>query len=98
MILLNNSISHYLVLVDKRVEKDLEVVPDHIVEHFLQSLDQFERDPMRSRPRFDIKPMKGFPGNLYRLRIGDYRVLYSVDKENRVVRITMIVRRGKAYK
>jgi mRNA interferase RelE/StbE len=96
--MLNNSTGHYQVLVDKRVEKDLEDVPEHIVERFLESLDEFERDPMRSRPRFDAKPLKGFLGNLYRLRIGYYRVLYSVDKERKEVRITMIVRRGKAYK
>ncbi|HIH86630.1 MAG TPA: type II toxin-antitoxin system RelE/ParE family toxin [Methanosarcinales archaeon] len=51
-----------------------------------------------SRPGFDAKRLKGFPGNMYRLRIGNYRVLYSVDNNDRVVQITTIVHRSVAYK
>jgi len=76
--LIGNATS-YEVLVDERIEKDLTKVPNHIVEKFLNSLDEFEINPIRSRPGFDAKRLKGFPGNLYRLRIGNYRVLYSVD-------------------
>lgn len=75
----------YEVLVDERVETDLAKVPNHIVEKFLNSLDEFEINPVRSRPGFDAKCLKGFSANLYRLRIGNYRVLYSVDNNDRVV-------------
>jgi mRNA interferase RelE/StbE len=85
----------YTVSIDRRVERDLE---GDIVEKFIQLLDEFERDPLRRRPKFDVKHLKGFPRNLYRLRIGDYRVLYSVDNEKKEVKITMIVHRSKAYK
>jgi mRNA interferase RelE/StbE len=88
----------YKVFIDKRAERDLESLPYYIVRKFIQLLDEFEKDPTRCRPRFDVKPLKGFPGNSYRLRIGDYRVLYSVDKVNRIVRITMIVHRRRAYR
>ncbi|TFH46783.1 MAG: type II toxin-antitoxin system RelE/ParE family toxin, partial [ANME-2 cluster archaeon] len=44
------------------------------------------------------KPIKEFPGNIYRLRIGDYRVLYSVDNNDKIVRITTVVHRSGAYK
>jgi mRNA interferase RelE/StbE len=88
----------YEVLIDKRVEKDLENVPNHIVKRFLHLLDEFEKNPLRQRPKFETKPLKGLPKNTFRLRIGDYRVLYSVDKENMQVKITMIVHRKKAYK
>jgi mRNA interferase RelE/StbE len=88
----------YEVLIDRRVEKDLETVPNHIVERFLHLLDEFEKDPLRRRPKFDTKSLKGLPKNTFRLRIGDYRVLYSVDKENMQVKITMIVHRKKAYR
>lgn len=98
MILLPRKMTVYKVSIDRRVERDLEGVPNHIVEKFIQSLDEFERDPLRRRPKFDVKHLKGFPRNLYRLRIGDYRVLYSVDKEEKEVKITMIVHRSKAYK
>ena len=88
----------YEVLVDERVEKDLEKVPKHVVEKFLKLLDEFEKNPIRPRSGFDVKPMEGYPRNTYRLRIGKYRVLYAVDNENKKVRITSVRHRGDAYK
>ena len=98
MILLNKDKKRYTVLIDKRVEKDLYDVPEHIGERFIDLLDEFEKNPTKSRPKFDVKILKGFPGNLYRLRIGDYRVLYAVDKEDMIVKITAIVHMKKVYK
>lgn len=86
----------FVVLVDRRVYKDLEDVPEHIARRFLAVLDEFEKDPIRPRPRFDVKPLKGLP-NTYRLRIGDYRVLYTVDAPPGVVRITSLGHRETVY-
>ncbi len=88
----------YQVLIDERVEKDLEKVPKHVVEKFLRLLDEFEKNPIRPRSGFDVKPMEGYPSNTYRLRIGKYRILYAVDNENKNVRITSVQHRGDAYK
>ena len=60
----------YEVLIDERVEKDLEKVPKYVVEKFLRMLDEFEKNPIRPRSGFDVKPMEGYPDNTYRLRIG----------------------------
>ncbi|MCZ7360735.1 MAG: type II toxin-antitoxin system RelE/ParE family toxin [Candidatus Methanoperedens sp.] len=78
--------------------KNLEKVPKHIVEKFLKLLDEFEKNPVRPGSGFDVRPMKGYPGNTYRLRIGKHRVLYAVDNENKKVRITTIQHREGAYK
>lgn len=47
----------YEVLVDEKVEKHLEKVPNYIVEKFLRLLDEFEKNPIRSRSGFDVKPI-----------------------------------------
>lgn len=86
------------VLIDERVEKDLEKIPMHIVKKFIKLLDEFEKDPIRPRSGFDVKPMEGYPSNTYRLRTGKYRVLYAVDNETKKVRITSVQHRGDAYK
>lgn len=86
------------VLIDERVEKDLEKVPKYIVQKFIKLLDEFEKNPIRPRSGFDSKAMEGYPSNTYRLRIGDYRVLYAVDPEAKKVRITSVQHRGDAYK
>ncbi len=98
LIWVGKEITPYEVLIDERVEKDLEKVPNYVVNKFLKLLDEFEKNPIRPRPGFDVKPMEGYPGNTYRLRIGMYRVLYSVDNETKKVRITSVQHRGDAYK
>ncbi len=45
----------------------------------------------------DIKPMAGYQ-NLYRLRVGDYRVLYSIENDVLIVRVLQIGNRGDVYK
>lgn len=48
-------------------------------------------------PRGDIKPMKGYQG-LYRLRIGNYRVLFEIQHDEKVIYIQAIASRGEIYK
>ena len=45
----------------------------------------------------DIKPMAGHE-NLYRLRVGDYRILYTIENARLVVRVLQIGNRGDIYK
>lgn len=45
----------------------------------------------------DIKPMAGSEG-FYRLRVGDYRILYIVEEEIITVRVTDAGNRGDIYK
>lgn len=45
----------------------------------------------------DIKPMSGYKG-LYRLRVGSYRVIYSLEDDLLIVRVMTIGNRGDVYK
>ncbi len=44
----------------------------------------------------DIKKLIG--SNLYRLRVGNYRILYAIDEEIRLINIENIDNRGDVYK
>ena len=44
----------------------------------------------------DIKKLSGH--SLYRLRVGDYRIIYTIDKEIRLIDIENIDSRGRVYK
>lgn len=44
----------------------------------------------------DIKKLNGY--NLYRLRVGNYRILYMIDEEIRLINIENIDSRGDVYK
>ena len=45
----------------------------------------------------DVKPLTGDLRGFYRLRIGGYRVIFSVLKEQKVIAVVNIVPRGDAY-
>ena len=45
----------------------------------------------------DIKAMQGYPG-YFKLRVGDYRVIYTVDNNVLIVRIIEVGNRGDIYK
>lgn len=45
----------------------------------------------------DIKPMSGHE-NLYRLRVGTYRVIYTIENNILTVRVLTIGNRGDVYK
>ena len=47
--------------------------------------------------KFDIKKIKG-EENIYRVRIGKYRLIYFVDKSNKRIHVLKIETREKAYR
>jgi mRNA interferase RelE/StbE len=54
---------------------------------------------LEENPSFhpNIKPLKGNYSGCYRYRVGDYRVVYSIDDEVVLVNIIMIAHRSKIY-
>jgi mRNA interferase RelE/StbE len=67
---------------------------------FIKRIDKSNKERIRKGiheiPKGDIKPYKGSPGS-YRLRIGDWRIIFSY-QENNVVLIEKIDLRGQVYK
>ena len=60
-------------------------------------LEELEGDPFRPRPKTDIKNSGKHRGvTFYRLRVGDFRAVYVVDRDE--VRVTEIFRRGRGYR
>jgi len=78
--------------------KFLGTLDDRTKNHIIAAIRQLEQDPSRSRPKADIKKLKGIKGrqDLFRLRVGDYRVIYAV--EGKVVWVTEIFSRGRGYR
>ena len=54
-----------------------------------RALRSLEKEPVGRPPR--IKRLKGFPFPLYRVRSGDYRVLYRIDEA--VVTVMRVINR-----
>lgn len=75
----------------------------------LKSLEQLEREVMERvlekisylEENFDNMnhiPLRGQFLDLYKLRVGDYRAIYSFDRDERIVRIHLIGHRKDIYK
>lgn len=61
-----------------------------------EHIKMLSEDPFRPRPKADIKKLSGQANPaIYRLRIGDYRVIYAITDS--AVKITEIIHRGKGY-
>ena len=54
------------------------------------------REGVKGIPKGDIKPLRGSPGS-YRLRVGDWRIIFSYPEDNAIL-VEKIGPRGGVYK
>lgn len=74
----------YQVILPKTVQKEMNRLPDDVIDRILDRLEELKVNPRPS----DSKKLKGRPA--WRIRVGDYRVIYEVhDRELRVIIITI---------
>jgi mRNA interferase RelE/StbE len=62
----------------------------------LEHVELLRENPFEPRRKVDIARVKGEKIQLFRLRVGDYRVFYTVEGENVV--ILGVERRPRAYR
>ena len=80
----------YKILIEKRVEKDSSKIPTKDRSNIDKTIIALASNP---RPK-GCKKLTDRDG--YRIRVGNYRVLYSIDDNAQVVVIYRIKVRGKA--
>ncbi len=73
-------------------EKDLKKLSGKIVKEIFARLDGFPENP---RPR-GYKKIKGSK-DLYRLRVGDYRIVYRIDDRRKSACLILARHRSKVY-
>jgi len=82
----------YSLAYDRRIERDLRRIPSQQRRLILQRIEQLAEYP-RGR---QVEKLSGIAG--YRLRVGDYRVLFTiVDRSKRII-VYRIVHRREAYR
>lgn len=80
----------YRIQIDKPAMKFLQKQPQAQRERLLRAIQGLPDNG-------DIKPMGGHE-NLYRLRVGTFRVLYTIVGDLLIVRVLNIGNRGDVYK
>jgi len=85
----------YEVLVSRVFQKKFHKLQKSIQNSIKISLKELEQDPFNSRTNCDIKLLKDTKPKKYRLRIGDYRVIYLVEQDK--VKIIDLLKREVGY-
>jgi mRNA interferase RelE/StbE len=82
----------YQVILPKSAQKELTRLPDEIAERILEALAGLEAQP---RPR-NCKKLRG--ESIWRIRVGDYRVIYEIHDEILRVIVVTVGHRREVYR
>ncbi|QWR76708.1 type II toxin-antitoxin system RelE family toxin [Candidatus Magnetomonas plexicatena] len=77
----------------RSARKELEALDEPLVSKIFHKIEMLSKEP---RPRGSVK-LKGGK-NIWRIRIEDYRVVYSIDDNNSILDIIVIRHRNKVYR
>lgn len=83
----------YEILLERGAEKDLKRLPDEIFRRVVNRIKTLSENPKPSGCR-KITGSK----NDWRVRIGDYRIVYEIDEKAKAVKIMIIKHRREAYR
>ena len=82
----------YTVYLKRSAEKEIDALPEKIYKRVIEKILALRENPRPSGCR------KLISGTGYRLRVGDYRIIYTIDDKAKRVEIFAVIHRGKAYR
>lgn len=80
----------YNIIIKKKAKKFIDKLPKNERLRIAKAISQLPNGE-------DIKKLKGY-GDLMRLRVGDYRIIYTVEHGELIVYVINIGNRGEIYK
>jgi len=83
----------YKITFSKQADKALRKMPRNTALIIAKKIKELAENPKRMR---NIKKLTDHPG--YRMRVGDWRVVYMVKEEEVLIHIVKIKSRGEVYK
>jgi mRNA interferase RelE/StbE len=82
----------YSITFARSARKELESLDAFLVQRIFPRIEALAKEP---RPKGCRKLRR--EKNLWRVRVGDYRVIYAIDNEKHAIDIIAVRHRGKAY-
>jgi mRNA interferase RelE/StbE len=86
-------VTSYSVELKPPARKELEALPDNVLSRVVRKVESLGQTP---RPA-GCKKLKGYKDQ-WRVRVGDWRVVYIVDDKTRLVSVTRVAHRREVYK
>jgi mRNA interferase RelE/StbE len=85
----------YEIVLTREAQKDYQKLEKSILRRVNQCLDNLRENPIQYPQAIALK---GRLAGYYRWRVGDWRVVYKVNRDERVVVVLQITHRSKVYK
>ena len=83
----------YEVILSPKAEKQLDALPKPIQRRIAEAAEGLETNP---RPH-GVKKLEG-ADNLWRIRVGDYRLVYTIEDDRLIVLVVKIGHRREIYR
>ena len=81
----------YKVLIERGAEQDLDRIEpkmrNRVIAHLLM---------LKNNSRTNAKKLKG-TDNVWRIRVGDFRIIYEIEDKTKAIKIYRVKHRSKAY-
>jgi mRNA interferase RelE/StbE len=86
-------VPEYTVVFTRSARKELEQLPHAAARRIISAIDRLSVEP---RP-VGVRKLQGAE-DLWRVRVGEYRIIYALDDANRSVDVRVIRHRKDAYR
>ncbi|MFM9282336.1 type II toxin-antitoxin system RelE family toxin [Paenibacillus jiagnxiensis] len=87
--------SRYRLIFSSDAEKAIGKLDKTMIKRILSALEDLSEDPY-SHP--NTKKMNGSEKDIYRLRVGSYRIIYEIISNELIIFVVRILPRGDIYK
>lgn len=84
----------YKIIFKKEAAKSLNKIPRIVAKLIREKLEAVAANPYANHP--NAKKLQGRDG--YRLRVGDWRVIYEVQNEQLMILVLRVAPRGEVYR
>ncbi|HAZ10341.1 MAG TPA: type II toxin-antitoxin system mRNA interferase toxin, RelE/StbE family [Candidatus Omnitrophica bacterium] len=82
----------YRIIIERKAAKEIECLPNDTIQRVTDAIKNLKLNP---RPH-GSKKLTGEAG--WRVRIGDYRILYTIDDSQKLITIYRVKHRKEAYR
>ena len=82
----------YRIIIPRLVQKQLDDLPKKQRERLISAIRLLADEPRPS----GVKKLKGYE-KMYRIRIGDYRVIYNIEDQEKLILVLSSIHRKDAY-
>ncbi len=83
----------YSVQIEKLAWDELMAIPERMRERIFAALEALETEPRHAR----VTKLSGYD-DLYRIRVGDYRIIYSIEDQVKIVLVEKVGHRSDVYR